>query len=76
MINYGIPTNFIDEYLAIAGRIPQCRLASAFVKAVIVVFGLEYMRGPDEQDTHRVLAMNKAGWWPGILGYLDCMHLR
>ena len=45
-----------------------------FCKAVIVVFGPEYLSEPTAQDTARLLAMNASKGFPGMLGSIDYMH--
>jgi hypothetical protein len=45
-----------------------------FTRAVIDVFGLEYLRAPNEEDTKRLLGENEERGWPGMLGSIDCIH--
>jgi hypothetical protein len=45
-----------------------------FAKAIIRVFGPEYLRSPNEEDTKKLMAMNEARGWPGMLESIDCMH--
>jgi hypothetical protein len=47
-----------------------------FAKSIIRVFGPEYLRAPNEEDTKKLMAMNEARGWPGMLGSIDCMHWR
>jgi hypothetical protein len=42
-----------------------------FSQAVIDVFGPEYLRAPNEEDTERLLAESEAQGWPGMLGSID-----
>jgi hypothetical protein len=39
-----------------------------FSHAAIDVFGPEYLRAPNEEDTERLLAESEAQGWPGMLG--------
>jgi hypothetical protein len=45
-----------------------------FVAAVVEIFGLEYMREPNEQDTPRLLEIGASRGFPGTVGSIDCMH--
>jgi hypothetical protein len=46
-----------------------------FVKAVDV-FGDQYLRPPNDDDTRKLLASNERRGWSGMLGCVDCMHWR
>ncbi|XP_020186949.1 uncharacterized protein [Aegilops tauschii subsp. strangulata] len=45
-----------------------------FACAVVEVFGPEYLREPNAQDTKKLLAIGEARGFPGMLGSIDCMH--
>ena len=45
-----------------------------FCRAVIAVFGEYYLRGPTVEDTRRLLAINEAREFSGMIGSIDCMH--
>ena len=45
-----------------------------FAKVIIRVFGPEYLRAPNEEDTKKLMACNCIRGWPGMLGSIDCMH--
>jgi hypothetical protein len=55
-----------------------------FVKVMIWVFGLVYLRAPNEKDTQRLMKINekrgRSGMLgrgrSGMLGSVDCMHWR
>ncbi|KAI7945050.1 hypothetical protein MJO28_010745 [Puccinia striiformis f. sp. tritici] len=62
-----------DEYLRI-GESTSHKSLERFCKAIIAIYGDEYLREPNEADTKRLLLINKKGGFPGMLGSLDCMH--
>ena len=75
MLAYGISADFLDEYVRMGeSTIIEC--LKHFVKAVVDVFGEEYLRAPNAQDTARLLAINSARGFPGMLGSVDCMHWK
>ncbi|XP_073360041.1 uncharacterized protein [Aegilops tauschii subsp. strangulata] len=45
-----------------------------FVRAIVEVFGPEYLREPNAQDTENLLAIGEARGFSGMLGSVDCMH--
>ena len=45
-----------------------------FAKILIWVFGPEYLRAPNGEDTKKLMAMNQARGGPCMLGSVDCMH--
>jgi hypothetical protein len=75
MMAYGIPADLVDDHLAM-GESTSIECVKRFAVAVVEVFGPEYLRAPNAQDTARLLEMNKARGFPGMLGSIDCMHWR
>ena len=73
MLAYGVPGYLIDEYVPMSESTCLESLYK-FCKAVIVVFGPEYLREPTAEDTSRLLVMNASRGFPGMLDSIDCMH--
>ena len=73
MMAYGIPTDLVDDHL-VMGESQAIKYVKRFAVAVVRVFGEEYLRAPNAQDTARLLEFNKARGFPGMLGSIDCMH--
>jgi hypothetical protein len=72
---YGIPADYVDEYLRM-GESTAILCLRKFVKAVCEVFGKEYLRPPNENDTARLLNIAEQRGFPGMLGSIDCMHWK
>ena len=73
MISYGVPADFVDQYIRI-GESTALESLKRFVIAVVEVFGGEYLRSPNEHDSTRLLAIGERRGFPGMLGSIDCMH--
>ena len=73
LIAYGVPADYVDEYLCI-GEDSTIESVRRFAKVIIRVFGPEYLRAPNEDDTKKLMASNEQRGWPGMLGSIDCMH--
>ena len=73
MIAYGVAADATDDYVRI-GESTALESLRRFVIVVVQVFGPEYMRLPNEQDTARLLAIGESRGFPGMLGSIDCMH--
>ena len=73
VIAYGIPADYANEYLRI-GEDTTIESVRTFAKTIIRVYGKEYRRAPNEDDTKRLMAANEKRGWPGMLGSIDCMH--
>ena len=73
MLAYGVAGDLVDEYLRMG--VSTCLEAMyKLYRAVIAVFGLEYLREPAAEDTARILAINERRGFSGMLGSIDCMH--
>ena len=66
MLAYGCLADAIDDYICI-GEDTILESVRRFTAAVIDVFGAEYLRAPNEEDTERLLAENAERGWPGML---------
>jgi hypothetical protein len=47
-----------------------------FCKVMMCVYGLMYLRAPNEEDTIRLMQMNAKRSWQGMLGSANCMHWK
>ncbi|XP_038699066.1 putative nuclease HARBI1 [Tripterygium wilfordii] len=73
ILAYRSPADTLDEYIQI-GESTAIASLRRFVKGVVTVFGERYLRAPDQNDVHRLLAQNEERGFPGMLGSIDCMH--
>jgi hypothetical protein len=73
MLAYGIPADFVDDHLAM-GESQAIMCVKRFAVGIVQVFDEEYLRSPTAEDVARLLEMNKARGFPGMLGSIDCMH--
>lgn len=73
MIAYGVAADFMDQYVRSAES-TNIESLRRFAKAVVEVYGYEYLRSPNEEDTARLLAIGESRGFPGMLGSIDCMH--
>jgi hypothetical protein len=70
VLAYGIPADYIDEYLSI-GEDSTMESVRRFSKVMIRIYGQAFLRAPDEQDTVRLMTQNEARNWSGRLGSID-----
>ena len=73
MLTYAIQSDLVDDHLAM-GESQAIMCVKRFAVGIVQVFGKEYLRSPNAEDVARLLAMNKARGFPGMLGSIDCMH--
>ncbi|XP_038688859.1 putative nuclease HARBI1 [Tripterygium wilfordii] len=71
----GVAADFMDEYVRISES-TTIESVKYFAKAVISVFGPEYLRSPNRNDIELLLALNKTRGFPGMLGSIDCMYWK
>ena len=70
---YGVAADALDEYIRI-GESTGLEALRKFTVAVVEIFGQEYMRLSNEEDTAGLLAIGANRGFPGMLGSIDCMH--
>jgi hypothetical protein len=75
MLAYGAPSDSHDDYISMT-KSTTMECMYRFCKAMVSVFGPDYMRTPNKKDTARILAHNEARGFPGMLGSIDCMHWK
>lgn len=73
MLAYGSPADSVDEYVRMGERTTHDCLKN-FVVGINEVFGAEYLRKPNVDDTERLLRIGEARGFPGMIGSIDCMH--
>ena len=75
MLTYGVPADATDEIIHI-GESTVIRSLERLVKAIVQIFGEEYLRSPNDFDTARLFAIGESRGFPGMLGSLDWMHWK
>ncbi|KAH1220991.1 hypothetical protein GmHk_12G034500 [Glycine max] len=73
ILAYGSPADNVDEYVRI-GETIAVECLERFVSGIYTIFGNEYLRRPNNEDTERLLQMGAARGFPGMLGSIDCMQ--
>ena len=66
---YGIPADLVGDNIAMAESTAIYCLRR-FAKVIIKCFGELYLRAPNAEDTRRLLAINAARGFPGMLGMM------
>ncbi|XP_042966654.1 uncharacterized protein LOC122300214 [Carya illinoinensis] len=75
MLAYGVTADLMDEYIKI-GESTARQSMKKFVKAIVSIFGNEYLRSPNSSDIVRLLDAGQRCGFPGMLGSIDCMHWK
>jgi hypothetical protein len=73
MLAYGIPGDLVDESM----RMSESTCLEAmyrFFHVVVHVFGTQYLRRLNVQDTVRLLSINESRGFSGMVGSIDCMN--
>jgi hypothetical protein len=75
IVAYGALGDAQDDYIRMAESIDmECMYR--FRRAVVSVFGPDYMRTPNEEDIARIMDQNEERGFLGMLGSIDCMHWK
>lgn len=75
MLAYGTTVDVVHDYVRIGESI-EIESLKRFIKAVVEIFGVEYLRRPHDADVARLLVENEERGFPGILRSIDCMHWK
>jgi hypothetical protein len=73
ILAYGSPADSVDDYVRI-GESTAMECLDKFVRGVHQIYGVEYLRKPNNNDIQRLLQIGEARGFPGMLGSIDCMH--
>ena len=73
MLTYKVAADATDDYVRI-GESTAIENLRRFVNALVEVFGDEYLRSPNEDNTARLLAIGESRGFPSMIGSIDCMH--
>ncbi|XP_020152263.1 uncharacterized protein [Aegilops tauschii subsp. strangulata] len=72
MLALGTAADAVGEMVRM-GESTCLKTSVKFARAVVELFGPEYLREPNAQDTEK-LAIGETRGFPGMLGSIDCMH--
>jgi hypothetical protein len=73
MLPYGVAADLVDEYMRMSESICIESMYN-FCRVIISIFGEEYLREPNLEDTQWLLSINEKRSFPGMLGSIDCMY--
>ncbi|XP_020254166.1 uncharacterized protein LOC109831244 [Asparagus officinalis] len=73
MLAYGTSEDSINEYVRI-GESTVIVCLKRFCRAIVEVYGDEYLRTPNVDDVAKLLQKGEERGFSGMLGSLDCMH--
>lgn len=72
---YELLVDSVDDYARI-GETTIVECLERFVRGVNEIFGVKYLRRPNNNDIQYLLQMGEARGFPGMLGSIDCMYLE
>jgi hypothetical protein len=71
MLAYGAPGDSQDDYICMTeSTAMECM--SRFCRAIVYVFGSDYVITPNKEDNACILSQNAERRFPGMLGRIDC----
>ncbi|XP_055525737.1 uncharacterized protein LOC129718718 [Wyeomyia smithii] len=73
MLAYGASASSLDENLRIGESTSLLTLRN-FCKAVLNIYGPEYLRAPAPEEVNKLMHQNAVRGFPGMVGSVDCMH--
>ncbi|XP_059451103.1 uncharacterized protein LOC132181892 [Corylus avellana] len=73
MLSYGVPADYVDEYVQIGETIAIESLQN-FVEVVVSIDSNTYLRSPNNDDVDRLLEVGESRGFPRMLRSIDCMH--
>jgi len=72
VLAYGCSVDVVDDYVHIRED-TILEVVQRYTKAVISIFGSEYLRAPTDEYTKRFLALSEERGWLEMLGSIDCI---
>lgn len=73
MLAYGVSADSYDMVFQM-GESTVLQMVRKFTRAVLHIYGNQYLRLPNEQDIARLLAKAQQRGFLGMIGSIDCMH--
>ena len=73
MLAYGAHVDGQDDYLRMSES-TSIQSMYIFCITVVDVFGPQYLRGTNKEETAQIMAENAARKFPGMIGSIDCIH--
>lgn len=73
ILAYGKSFDEVDELCEMSASSAR-ESFHGFIEEVIICFGDEYLRPPNEVDLKRILGINATRGFPGCVGSWDCQH--